>query len=150
MLTMPQALRVGSRSRSQVRGRDGLEQHSCTEAGFGLEGSVSPLLSLPQQSLPHVIPLWLLSIISFLLAVFTGACCFKHCFTVTGCHCSATGRFSTSIIFPLNTSKATEKHLVNLFTSSGKIPKTLNHKTRQNKTKPTTNHKEVQGNKPLN
>lgn len=83
---------------------------------------MSPL-SLPQQSLPHMTPLLLLSIIRFLLAVFTGACCFKRDFTATGCNCSAAGRFSTSVIFLLNTSKATEKHLVNLVTSSEKSPK---------------------------
>lgn len=137
---MLQALRVGSRP-SWGQGWAGAAQWHRSRLG----GEVCPPVSLPQQSLPHATPLLLLSIISFLLAVFTGACCSKHDFTVPGCHCSATGRFSSSIIFPLNTSKATEKHLVNIFTSSEKKPQNSKpqNKTEQNQQQTTRKFREI-------
>jgi len=83
-----------------------------------------------QKSLAHAFPLLLLSITSFLLTVFPGACCSSHCFTATEDHCNTAGRLGIAIIFPLNTSKAPEKYLINLCTPLEKKKQT----TKQNKT----------------
>lgn len=135
---MLQTLGAGTRPRTQLEGQGWAGVALLHWGRFRVEATRTVALPqssslhselVPSEPAPHSPTFYFLHT-SFLLAMFTGACCSSHYVTVTGHQCNTTGRFSVSVIFPLNTSKGPEKYLINLFDPLEKKEK----KQPQNKT----------------
>lgn len=94
-------------------------QDPAGRAGVGRVGQGPWCCHISLQCLPHAA--LLLSTASILLVLAAPASV-----TVAGRPCSAAGRFSISITFPINTAKAPEKHLINFHAPLKKQNKTNN------------------------